>query len=133
MAKSNDLVVSKHCSRIVTIILGVKRNAVVRALGLLCHKEMKRAAMKSLHSSGSVRKLFMRAGIPSAYQERNRTHSKALRCVLLQGVIIQQQINMHSRILNLQTRGVTWFEDHSWNYVIPSLLQIFLVLVQNIL
>ncbi|KFW71246.1 Tubby-related protein 3, partial [Pygoscelis adeliae] len=44
-------VVSKHYSKIVTILLGVKRITVVRALSLPCHREEKRAAMKPLHSS----------------------------------------------------------------------------------
>ncbi|KFV97610.1 Tubby-related protein 3, partial [Fulmarus glacialis] len=44
-------VVSKQYSKIVTILLGVKRNTVVRALSLPCHREEKRAAMKPLHSS----------------------------------------------------------------------------------
>ncbi|KFQ97851.1 Tubby-related protein 3, partial [Nipponia nippon] len=43
--------VSKHYSKIVTILLGVKRNTVVKALRLPWHREEKRAARKPLHSS----------------------------------------------------------------------------------
>ncbi|KFU99865.1 Tubby-related protein 3, partial [Pterocles gutturalis] len=42
---------SKRYSKIVTILLGLKRNTVVRVLGLTCHREEKRAAIKCLYSS----------------------------------------------------------------------------------
>ncbi|KFU99946.1 Tubby-related protein 3, partial [Tauraco erythrolophus] len=51
MLHGNNLVVSKHYSKIVTVLSGVKRNRAVRALRLPCRREEKRAAVQPLHPS----------------------------------------------------------------------------------